>query len=249
MRPAMMETVLETVAFNLNRKNRNLRLFEFGKTYQTKEVGSYQEEKWLVLAVTGAAAEAGWRIKEKSADLFYLKGIVANLLAVAHAEKARPSVYQSDYLNGFSLGIGQKTIATIGEVSRKRLQTFDIKQPVWYAAIQWDNLLETATKGKVQYSEIPRYPSVDRDLALLVNTGTTWQQMADVTTKARVPQLQKVQLFDVFESEKLGPGKQSMALSLRFQDNEKTMTDTEIDAAMQKIAGLLEQELNAEVRK
>jgi phenylalanyl-tRNA synthetase beta chain len=73
--------------------------------------------------------------------------------------------------------------------------------------------------------------------------------MADVTTKARVPQLQKVQLFDVFESEKLGPGKQSMALSLRFQDNEKTMTDTEIDAAMQKIAGLLEQELNAEVRK
>jgi phenylalanyl-tRNA synthetase beta chain len=249
MRPAMMETVLETVAFNLNRKNRNLRLFEFGKTYQTKEVGSYHEEKWLVLAVTGAAAEAGWRNKEKSADLFYLKGIVANLLAVAHAEKARPSVYQSDYLNGFSLGIGQKTIATIGEVSRKRLQTFDIKQPVWYAAIQWDNLLETATKGKVQYSEIPRYPSVDRDLALLVNTGTTWQQMADVTTKARVPQLQKVQLFDVFESEKLGPGKQSMALSLRFQDNEKTMTDTEIDAAMQKIAGLLEQELNAEVRK
>jgi len=249
MRPAMMETVLETVAFNLNRKNRNLRLFEFGKTYQTKEVGCYHEEKWLVLAVTGAAAEAGWRIKEKSADLFYLKGIVANLLAVAHAEKARPSVYQSDYLNGFSLGIGQKTIATIGEVSRKRLQTFDIKQPVWYAAIQWDNLLETATKGKVQYSEIPRYPSVDRDLALLVNTGTTWQQMADVTTTARVPQLQKVQLFDVFESEKLGPGKQSMALSLRFQDNEKTMTDTEIDAAMQKIAGLLEQELNAEVRK
>jgi phenylalanyl-tRNA synthetase beta chain len=249
MRPSMMETVLETVAFNLNRKNRNLRLFEFGKTYQTTEVGSYQEEKWLVLAVTGGAAEAGWRNKEKTADLFYLKGVVANLLAVAHAEKARPSVYQSDYLNGFSLGIGQKTIATIGEVSRKRLQTFDIKQPVWYAAIQWDNLLETATKGKVQYSEIPRYPSVDRDLALLVNTGTTWQQMADVTTKARVPQLQKVQLFDVFESEKLGPGKKSMALSLRFQDNEKTMTDAEIDAAMQKIAGLLEQELNAEVRK
>lgn len=249
MRPSMMETVLETVAFNLNRKNRNLQLFEFGKTYQTTEVGSYQEEKWLVLAVTGGAAEAGWRNKEKTADLFYLKGVVANLLAVAHAEKARPSVYQSDYLNGFSLGIGQKTIATIGEVSRKRLQTFDIKQPVWYAAIQWDNLLETATKGKVQYSEIPRYPSVDRDLALLVNTGTTWQQMADVTTKARVPQLQKVQLFDVFESEKLGPGKKSMALSLRFQDNEKTMTDTEIDAAMQKIAGLLEQELNAEVRK
>jgi len=249
MRPAMMETVLETVAFNLNRKNRNLRLFEFGKTYHTDETGSYREEKWLVLAVTGAAAEAGWRNKEKSADLYFLKGVVANLLAVAHAEKARPSVFQSEHLNGFSLGIGQKTVATIGEVSRKRLQTFDIKQPVWYAAIQWDNLLETATKGKVQYNEIPRYPSVDRDLALLVNTGTTWQQMADITAKAKVPQLQKVQLFDVFESEKLGAGKKSMALSLRFQDSEKTMTDAEIDSAVQKIAGLLEQELNAEVRK
>lgn len=249
MRPSMMETVLETVAFNLNRKNRNLRLFEFGKTYHTDEVGSYQEEKWLVLAVTGAAAEAGWRNKEKSADLYYLKGVVANLLAVAHAEKARPSVFQSEHLNGFTLGIGQKTVATIGEVTRKRLQTFDIKQPVWYTAIQWDNLLETATKGKVQYNEIPRHPSVERDLALLVNTGTTWQQMADITAKAKVPQLQKVQLFDVFESEKLGAGKKSMALSLRFQDNEKTMTDAEIDAAVQKIAGLLEQELNAEVRK
>jgi len=249
MRPAMMETVLETVAFNLNRKNRNLRLFEFGKTYHTDEIGSYREEKWLVLAVTGAAAEAGWRNKEKSSDLYYLKGVVGNLLAVAHAENAKPSVFQSEQLNGFTLGIGQKTIATIGELTRKRLQTFDIKQPVWFAAIQWDNLLETATKGKVQYSEIPRYPSVDRDLALLVNTGTTWQQMADITAKAKVPQLQKVQLFDVFESEKLGAGKKSMALSLRFQDNEKTMTDAEIDAAVQKIAGLLEQELNAEVRK
>ena len=249
MRPSMMETVLETVAFNLNRKNRSLRLFEFGKTYQTDEVGSYREEKWLVLAVTGAATEASWRNKEKTGDLFYLKGVVANLLAVAHAGKAKPATFQSEHLNGFSLAIGPKTIATIGEVSRKRLQTFDIKQPVWYAAIQWDNLLETAANGKVQYAEIPRYPSVDRDLALLVNTGTTWQQMADITASAKVPQLQKVQLFDVFESEKLGADKKSMALSLRFQDNEKTMTDAEIDEAMQRISGLLEKELNAEVRK
>ncbi len=249
MRPAMMETVLETVAFNLNRKNRSLRLFEFGKTYQSDGVGQYREEKWLVLAITGSVAEAGWRGKEKNADLFFLKGVLGNLLEVAHARKAKPSLFQSPNLNGFSLAIGPKTIATLGEVSRKRLQTFDIKQPVWYAAIQWDNLLETAAKGKVQYSGIPRFPSVDRDLALLVDTGVTWQQMSEAALKARVPQLQKVQLFDVFESEKLGAGKKSMALSLRFQDNEKTMTDTEIDAAMQKITALFEKELQAEVRK
>lgn len=249
LRPSMMETVLESIAFNLNRKNRDLRLFEFGKTYQTGGAGKYTEEKWLVLAVTGSAVGAGWRNKPKPADLFYLKGVLENIFAIAHADKAKPAVFQSEHLNGFTLSIGQKTIATIGEVTRKRLQSFDIKQPVWYAAIQWDNLLETATRGKVQYSEIPRYPAVDRDLALLVSTGVTWQQMADITAKAKVPQLQQVQLFDVFESEKLGAGKKSMALSMRFQDKEKTMTDAEIDAAMQKIAGLLEKELNAELRK
>jgi phenylalanyl-tRNA synthetase beta chain len=249
MRPSMLETVLESVAFNLNRRNKNLRLFEFGKTYQSEVVGKYEEEKWLVLAVTGATAEGGWRQKETLADLFYLKGIVSNILGIAHAAKARATALKSEYINGFTLSIGEKFIASFGEVSRRRLQDFDIKQPVLFASINWDALLSQAIAGKVQYSGIPRFPSVERDLALLVNSNISWQQMADIASKANVPQLEKVQLFDVFESEKLGAGKKSMALSMRFQDREKTMTDADIDAAMQKITGLLEKELNAEIRK
>jgi phenylalanyl-tRNA synthetase beta chain len=113
----------------------------------------------------------------------------------------------------------------------------------------WEKLMKVASATKVQFTEIPRFPSVERDLALVVNSNVTWQQMSEVANRAKVPQLQKVQLFDIFESEKLGAGKKSMALNFLFQDNEKTMTDADIEAAMQKISGLLEKELNAEVRK
>ena len=249
MRPSMLETVLESVAFNINRRNKNLRLFEFGKTYQTSAVGKYMENKWLALAVTGATTGMAWRSKEKQADVFYLKGVLSNLLQMAHCGKARSEAYASDYIKGLRFTIDNQQIATIGEVSRKRLQTFDIKQPVWFAAVQWDVLLQHAITTKLQYAEIPRFPSVERDLALVVNSNISWQQMADTAAKAKVEQLQKVELFDVFESDKLGAGKKSMALSFRFQDKEKTMTDMEIDQAMQKMAGMFETELNAEVRK
>jgi phenylalanyl-tRNA synthetase beta chain len=134
-------------------------------------------------------------------------------------------------------------------VSKARLQTFDIKQPVWYASLNWDLLLSIAEGQKVQFSDISKFPSVERDLALVVNKGVSWQQMAEAAAAAKVPQLQDVQLFDVFESDKLGEGKKSMALSFLFQDPDKTMTDAEIDKAVQRIADQLQQELNAEVRK
>lgn len=249
MRPSMMETVLETVAFNLNRKNKNLRLFEFGKTYQSIEIGKYQEEKHLIMVVTGAITNTDWRSKQKDADIFYLKGLLANLMNLMHAGKVKSEQLQSNTLNGLTFKLGNIEIATLGEVPRKRLLDFDIKQPVWLASVRWDNLLKVAKESKVQFVEIPKFPTVQRDLALLVNSSTTWQQMAEAAKKANVPQLQKVQLFDVFESEKLGTGKKSMALNFLFQDKEKTMTDSDIDTAMKKISNLLTTELNAELRK
>ncbi len=249
MRPSMLETMLETVAFNLNRRNRNLRLFEFGKTYHSTAVGQYTEDKWLSISVTGNAQEAGWRSKQVQADLFYLKGILSNLLGIAGAGTLKGEPYGAQHVNGMMYKVNGKELAILGEVSRKRLQAFDIKQPVFYASIHWANLMNLVQSSKTEYREIPKYPAVERDLALLVNSHVSWEQMADAASKAKVPQLQKVQLFDIFESEKLGAGKKSMALSFLFQDTEKTMNDTDIDAAMQKISAQLEKELDAEVRK
>jgi phenylalanyl-tRNA synthetase beta chain len=249
MRPSMLETMLETVAFNINRRNKNLRLFEFGKTYSTTGVGKYKEEKWLALAVTGQVTDAGWRSKERPADLFFMKGVLSSLLNYSGANGLKIEALSEGHLKGARYQLMGKDIALLAEVSRKRLQTFDIKQPVWFAAINWNHLMHWITTTKVEYAEIPKYPAVERDLALLVNSEVSWLQMSEAATKAKVPQLQKVQLFDIFESEKLGAGKKSMALSFLFQDAEKTMTEADIDAAMQKISRHLEKELNAEVRK
>lgn len=249
MRPSLLETMLETIAFNLNRRSRNLRLFEFGKTYHSTGVGHYTEDKWLAISVTGQAAEAGWRNKQMPADLFYLKGVLANLLATCGADSPVAEPFNQRHITGMMYKVNGKEMATLGEVSKKRLQTFDIKQPVWYACIHWANLMNLVQITKTEYREIPKYPAVERDLALMVGNQVTWQQMADAAAKAKVPQLQKVKLFDVFESEKLGPGKKSMALSFLFQDREKTMTDLDIDNAMKKISAQLENELGAVVRK
>ncbi len=249
MRPSMLETMLETVAFNLNRRNRDLRLFEFGKTYHTTGIGHYTEDKWLSISVTGNITESGWRSKPIHADLFYLKGILSNLLGLAGGSNLKGEPFHENHVKGMVYRVHGKDLAILGEVSRKRLQEFEIKQPVYYASINWANLMYFAQQTKTEYTEIPKFPAVERDLALLVNHHISWQQMADAANKAKVPQLKKVQLFDVFESEKLGEGKKSMALSFLFQDTEKTMTDTDIDAAMQKISTQLEKELDAEVRK
>lgn len=249
MRPSMLETMLETVAFNINRRHRDLRLFEFGKTYHTAGTGKYLEDTWLALAVTGQVTEAGWRQKEKPADLFYLKGVVSALLQVVGIKGLKMVPLHTDVLKGVQYQWMGKDIALLAEVSKKRLRTFDIKQPVWFSAFRWQHLMQWVAAAKLEFSEIPRYPAVERDLALLVNREVSWQQMSDAAMGAAVPQLKKIQLFDVFESDKLGAGKKSMALNLLFQDTEKTMTDADIEAAVQRIARKLEQDLNAEVRK
>ncbi len=194
------------------------------------------------MTVTGNVTEAGWRNKEKDADIFFLKGILSAVLNYAGVSGLSFEPLKDDYLKGVRYLLQGKEIAILAEVSKRRLQTFDIKQPVWYAAIHWQTLLTYIASQKVEYAEIPKFPSVERDLALLVDTGVTWLQMSEAAKKANVPQLQKVQLFDVFENEKLGAGKKSMALSFLFQDNTKTMTDGDIDVAMQKISGQFEKE-------
>lgn len=250
MRPSMMETGLESVAYNLNRKNSDLLFFEFGKTYHTSEANKYTEQQHLSLYVTGNTTPANWKHKGEKADFYFIKGIVdkigkllgvtINVFVSASADKLSNAVVAK---------VKNEVVAELGSISKKTLAAFDIKQNVFYADINWDRLLELNKKQQITFTGIPKYPAVYRDLAIVIDKGIAYEQVEKATFNAKISRLQSLNLFDVFENEKIGADKKSLAVSFTFLDEEKTMTDKDIDAMMSKIVSSYEKELNAVVRK
>ncbi|HEX5024227.1 MAG TPA: phenylalanine--tRNA ligase subunit beta, partial [Agriterribacter sp.] len=250
MRPSMLETGLECVVHNLNRKNNNLRLFEFGRTYGSSTPGKYEEKENLCLYITGTVKEASWKAKEDKSDFYYLKGIAAAILQTAGLDHYKTEAVAAPFLQyGMQVSINGDTVITLGLVASPVTKRFYIKQPVWYAELDWEKISVHASSQQSGYAEIPRFPVVQRDLAIVVDKHLPYAQMEDAVKKAGVKKLSGVKLFDVFESDKLGTGKKSFAVNFTFLDKEKTLTDSEIDAMMQKIMRTLEQELSAEIRK
>ena len=250
MRPAMLETGLETVAYNLNRKNNDLQLFEFGKTYSAEEVGKYDEKEHLCLYITGKKNPDGWKNKGQHADFYFAKAACEKIIDLLGLKITEYKTETDEKLNNFvQVKIKNQIVATIGSVNKKTLDRFDIKQPVLFADFDWQRLLELNKKIKIEYKEIPKFPSVYRDLAIVVDKTLTYEQVEKATQNAKINKLKTINLFDIFESNKLGANKKSMAVSFTFLDEEKTMTDNDIDAMMNKIISSYEKELNAEVRK
>ncbi len=250
MRPSMMETGLEVMAHNINRKNNRLQLFEFGKTYSTIALGEYTEQTHLSLYITGNITETGWQQKPTRADFFYLKGVVEKLLALCG--NAKPA-YEIEAQPGFdeyiAIKIKNRTIGYAGKINAKKAAAQDVKETVFYADLYWDELVAIQKEENIQYSEIPKFPMVERDLALVVDKGVSYADLEKAVAGAKIAQLRSVRLFDVFESEKLGANKKSMAVNFTFLDETKTLTDKEIEAMMEKITGLYQKNLGAEIRK
>ena len=250
MRPSMMETGLETVAYNCNRRNTDLRLFEFGKIYTTKGPGKYSEEQHLSIYVTGKTHTDGWKIKSEKADLYYVKGIFEKILSLLGLAVTGYTNEPNEKLQTcLRAKIKNEQVAMTGSISKPTLGIFDIKQPVYLIDIHWDKLLELNEKTTIQFTEIPKYPSAVRDLSIVVAKNLQYEDVEKATHSARANKLQSLNLFDVFESEKLGAGKKAMAISFTFLDEEKTLTDKDIDAMMARIISTYEKELNAEIRK
>ena len=144
---------------------------------------------------------------------------------------------------------GKYFLAELGEVNAAVLSRFDIRQPVYYASLNWDNLVLLASRNTLRFTELPRQIPVQRDLALIVEKSLPFESVEKTLRKTGLEKLKQVQLFDIFESEKLGKDKKSLAISLSFLDPEKTLTDKEIDGMMNRIMKTAEQELKAEIRK
>jgi len=250
LRPQMMETGLESVAYNLNRRNSDLQFFEFGKTYSTYRVGKYEEKQHISIYITGKKNADGWKAKGEKADFYFAKAIcekITNLLGLSITSYA---LEQNDKLDScVQVKVKSEIVATIGAVNKKTLAMFDIKQPVFYVDIDWDKMITLAKTLKISYAEISKFPAVQRDLSIVVDKSLKYEQVEKATYGAKVNKLTAMNLFDVFESEKLGAGKKSMAVSFTFLDEEKTMTDKDIDGMMNKIIAAYEKELHAEIRK
>ncbi len=249
LRPAMLPTALEVISFNINRKAADLHFFEWGKTYGTEAIGQYKEQEHFCLYLTGNRQQAGWKSNAVAADVYFLKGVAVALLQAAGL-KAVFEQGQNPYFESLLLGtVAGKALIRLGKVAPKTAARFDIKAPVFFADFDWNGIVQAVQKVQVAFKEIPKFPAVERDLALVVPRGLKYEAITARLGGLRLNKLKEVRLFDVFESEKLGAGKKSMAINLLFLDEEKMLTDKEIDGWMQKIMTSLEGELGAEIRK
>lgn len=248
LRPSMLETGLESIAYNLNRRNQNLQFFEIGKTYHTKAVGEYVETEHLCLYITGNDHEDSWREKGRSNDFYRLKGLATALFTLSGIGNLQFEKADGDGLV-LNLVSGKKQMGQLMQVSAQKLQSFDIKQPVFVLDIEFGSLLDSVGQNKIRYREVNKFPVMQRDLAMVVNRGISFEQIEQTVKKVKLPRLQETRLFDVFESEKLGTDKKSMAISFLFADEEKTLTDKEVDAMIAKLIQGFEKDLAAEIRK
>jgi len=245
----MLPTAMEVIAFNQNRKNADIKFFEFGKTYETSETGSYKETNHLCLYVSGNSTQNHWKGKGKETDIYFLKGVVESILNMVELQP----VFSSSDDNNFEVFVNAtlhgEVLVSFGKVASKAALKFDVKQAVYFANFNWDALARAAAENKIQFKEIAKYPTVERDLALVVPKAMKYEEITNEVTNLHLARLREVKLFDIFENEKLGKEKKSMAINFTFLDEEKTLTDKEIDGWMNKIMNTLEKELGAEIRK
>jgi len=250
LRPSLLETSLEVVARNLNHKNSNLKLFEFGKGYFTSGPGKYDEMEQVCMVISGNTTDQSWKGKSVTSDFFYTKGLVSSVLQLLGIRpdsiETLPVPKLQDHIIYKASG---ELVAGAGEVNQNVLSQFGIKQPVFFAALNWEAVLKLTSKQTLSIKELSRFPSVMRDISMVVPKALGYEEVEKSVNKLKLDKLQEVKLFDIFESEKLGTNKKSIAVSFTFLDQEKTLTDKEIDGWMSKIMATLEKELNAEIRK
>lgn len=247
MRQSLLFSGLEAVSYNINRKNADLKLFEFGKTYH-KYLAGYEEKKHLSLFLTGNRNTESWTAVQKPSDFFLFKGHVEGILSRLGLSQFQNIPTSLDVLSeGISLSIGNDVLVSLGVVKKSILKQFGIKQEVFYADFDWDLILKKLST-KIKFVEIPKYPEVRRDLALLIDENVSYSSIYNLARQTEKGLLKNVDLFDVYQGQNLAEGKKSYAISFTIQDSAKTLTDVQIDKIMSKLQKTFETELGAVLR-
>jgi len=258
MRQSLLYGGLSSVSWNINRQNLDLKLYEFGNCYfinrtgeSVPDVKNYTEKASLDLFITGSVNRTGWNSKTNPTDFFSIKSYVEMILSRLGIKPENLATGESDrkyYAESLTYIANNKVVAEAGRISKSYLQKFDIGQDVYYAHIDWDLVLRLIKNNSISYKELPKYPSVRRDLALLLDSSVKFRQIRDIAFRTEKNILHDVNLFDVYENDSLGQNKKSYAVSFILRDDLKTMTDKNIDKVMSNLIRAYETELNAQIR-
>lgn len=260
MRQTLLYGGLESIQHNVNRKRGNLRFFEFGNVYTfdpEKEnlddpMQAYKEQYHAALWITGKRVEGSWAHANEESSFYELSAYVDNILRRIGVKPGMIVRKKSDS-DIFSAGLtienrGGKKLIEMGIIAKKLQKQFGLDAPVFYAELNWTALMKVIKKNEVLYTEVPKFPAVSRDLALLVDNSVEFAQIEQIARQTEKKLLKKVELFDVYEGDKLPAGKKSYAVNFILQDEEKTMGDKQIEAIMNKLIANIKKQLNAELR-
>jgi phenylalanyl-tRNA synthetase beta chain len=248
MRQSLLFSGLESIAYNINRKSNDLSLYEFGKTYNIVK-GKYVESKKLILLASGNVKSENWNEKSKKKDFFWIKQNVEHILKRLGLKSIKGKNSKLSYLiDSYAFHFKKDNIANFGYVNKAILKTFNIKSDILYAELEWDLIIKNI-QSNTKYLEVNKFPSVRRDLALLLDEDIPFSKLKSIANQTESKLLKSVNLFDVYQGDKLPNNKKSYALSFILEDQENTLTDKQIDAVMDKLINAFEQKVSAEVRK
>lgn len=248
MRQTMLPGLLENAAFNINRKHSNLKLFEIGKTYQ-KIDKSYKETYQLAILLSGNLHGESWTQPTQKSNFFHLKGIVEQLFNRLGFQNIQQAPNLSNWFSeAITLTFEGKELGVLGIVNKPLTKFADINQEVYFTQLNWEIITNIASEFKVKFKEITKFPAVRRDLALLIDQSVKYVDIYNSTQKLNLELLKSIQLFDVYEGDKLPEGKKSYAMSFMLQDERKTLSDSEIEKTMNELIRNFQQNFNAELR-
>lgn len=248
MRQSLLFSGLEAISFNINRKRGDLKLFEFGKTYHGFQ-DKREEFKHLAVFSTGNQSQDNWISPNQKSDFFFMKGSIVSILERLGISRFNEAPTKNDLISeGISLGLGKTTLVDFGLVKKQVLKHFDINQDVIFADFNWDAILDVVKRNKITFKAITKYPEVKRDFALLLDDNVTFESIYKLAKQSEKQLLKSVNLFDVYQGKNLPKGKKSYAVSFTLQDENKTLTDKQIDKIMNKLQSSFERQLGAELR-
>ncbi len=252
MRPTMLFSGLEAIVHNQNRQQNDLKLYEFGRTYQQKTSGGYIEREHLAIWLCGSRWGESWLHKDApQSDFYTLKAFVQQVLGRLGLSNWQETLVQDErFAYGVRYHRGEQTLVELGQIASRLSKQMNIRGQVYCADFQWDNVIRATQKHTITYQEVNKFPAVRRDLAIIIENSVKFADIASIARKTGKNMIKDVNLFDVYENEQqLGAGKRSYAVSFVLEDHTKTLQDKEVDKLMEQLIKAYETQLGASIRR
>jgi phenylalanyl-tRNA synthetase beta chain len=253
LRPSLMPGLLAALRYNISHKNNDAALFEIGRVFSGQADHTIKEERKLAIAMTGARWPVYWDGADRQArcNLFDLKGLLEEFcdqFGLRGITLARREVSPALFLESATIQLGKLILGEIGQLSPQQAELYDLRDAVLLAELDFDELLARRNPAK-SFKAVPQFPSIRRDVAMVVGEGTTHEAVSNVVKQARPANLERMELFDVFRGKNIASGQKSMAYAFIYRNPERTLTDAEVNAAHEKLVGQFQERLQAVVRE